>query len=372
MITITRRDALYAALAAISPTARRAFGAAADAEAKPRDSACEIADITWTLGPDFPELRKGGSLGTLHGMVIAAAGMQHPWRESPTTFTYTPGAERWDPLPDMPEGRVYLDGVTVGDAFYAVGGRHNGTRKEVFRLRRQGDNWTWDRMPSMRRDRGWFAVDRIGTKIIVAGGNRFAPGEAAFTPKSTLATAEWFDTAKPDAGWQALPSFPGQSRGWVAGATAAGKFHIFGGSHHLLKDGKRNSPRLRTAAAFDPASGKWSALPDLPYPVSGLDAVAYADRYIILVGGAAFMSAEQKERWPQDPNHYSNVVLVFDTKTQTYHPMPSPVPYGTNDIRVTRIGETIYALGGENIHKPTSNTTKWLRVGKIVRRDREK
>jgi len=43
----------------------------------------------------------------------------------------------------------------------------------------------------------------------------------------------------------------------------------------------------------------------------------------------------------------------------------SPMPYGTNDIRVTRIGDRIYALGGENIPKPTRNTTKWLRIGEI-------
>lgn len=357
---LSRRTVLALGGAALGrlmlPVALRA-GAAGD---------LEIADITWTLGPDFPELRKGGSLGTLEGRVIAAGGMQHPWRESPTTFAYTPGSGEWERLPDMPEGRVYMDGVAVGDAFYVVGGRHDGaTRSDVFRLRRQTDRWQWDRVPSLRGDRGWFALDRLGTKMIAAGGNRFGPGEGAFTPDSTLATAEWLDTTRLDAGWQPLPDFPGQSRGWIAGAAVAGRFYIFGGSHHLLEGGKRVSPRLTEAAVFDPASQEWSRLPELPYPVSGLDAVAYRDRYVVLLGGAAFMSDEQKARWPQEDGHYSNVVLVFDTQTRNYYPMPSPMPYATNDIRATIVGDHIFALGGENIEPATSNTTKWLRVGQI-------
>lgn len=60
------------------------------------------------------------------------------------------------------------------------------------------------------------------------------------------------------------------------------------------------------------------------------------------------------------------VVLVYDTRQDRYDMMPSPMPYGTNDIRAARIGKTVYAVGGENIDKATSNTTNYLRIGTVV------
>jgi hypothetical protein len=336
------------------------------ADATAAGGRCEIVDITWTLGPEFPELRKGGTLGVLDGKIISAAGMRHPWLESPTTWALTPADTKWEPLPDVPEGRVYLEGVAVGDTFYAVAGRFRGaTRKDVYRLRRQGGRWTWDRAPSLRQDRGWFAIGTVGTKILVAGGNRFGPGEEAFGPGSTLKTAEWLDTARPDEGWKPLPDIPGATRGWVAGASAGGKFYIFGGSWFEMVDGKRNSRRLREALVFDPQANRWSALPEIPYAVSGMDAVTWKDRYIILLGGAADLSAEQRKQWKPQAGYYCNVVLVFDTKTATYHAMPSPMPYATNDVRAAILGDNVYALGGESIDKATSNTTQWLRIGRI-------
>jgi hypothetical protein len=44
-----------------------------------------------------------------------------------------------------------------------------------------------------------------------------------------------------------------------------------------------------------------------------------------------------------------------------------PVP--TNDIRVVLLGDRLYALGGENIEPATSNTTPWLRIGRIQKSD---
>ena len=49
--------------------------------------------------------------------------------------------------------------------------------------------------------------------------------------------------------------------------------------------------------------------------------------------------------------------------------MGSLLPVPTNDIRVVVLGGEIFALGGENIEPATSNTTAWLRVGRIKRRD---
>jgi hypothetical protein len=41
------------------------------------------------------------------------------------------------------------------------------------------------------------------------------------------------------------------------------------------------------------------------------------------------------------------------------------IPMPTNDIRVVLHKDTLYTLGGENIEPATSNTTPWLRIGRI-------
>ncbi len=51
---------------------------------------CEIADITWTLGPNLPEFRKGGCLTAMDGKIISVFGMRQPWGEMATMYTYDP------------------------------------------------------------------------------------------------------------------------------------------------------------------------------------------------------------------------------------------------------------------------------------------
>lgn len=326
-----------------------------------------IKDITWRLGAPFPELRKGCSLGVFEGKPISAGGMGHPWRESPTTYQYDPKADTWIALPDLPKGRVYMDGVSLPEAFYVIGGRREGqTLAELTRLARQDGKLRWADLKPMTVDRGWAAMDTWKTCIIVAGGNRFAKGQPAFNEKSTSSAVELFDTAHPEKGWTRLPDIPGHSRGWVAGAVVGDAFYLFGGSHFRIVDGKRQSDRLRETLRLDLKARTWSRRTDMPYAISGLDAVSYEDRYVILLGGAPDWSTEQNKRYGRKPNEYSNRVLVYDTKGDAFEMMPSPMPHGTNDIRAARIGKTIYALGGENIDKATSNTTDYLRIGTIV------
>ena len=57
--------------------------------------------------------------------------------------------------------------------------------------------------------------------------------------------------------------------------------------------------------------------------------------------------------------------MVEEEGADRWTVLPSLLPMPTNDIRVVLIGDTLYALGGENIEPATSNTTAWLRIGAI-------
>jgi hypothetical protein len=105
----------------------------------------------------------------------------------------------------------------------------------------------------------------------------------------------------------------------------------------------------------------------MPFGIGNGDAIAYQDRYVIILGGAYAISAQDALQYPpREPGYYNNLVTVFDTVTEEYKVLPTPMPYGTGDIRLAIDGNTIFAVAGENIDPNTSNTTRWFRMGQIV------
>ncbi|MBI3921648.1 MAG: hypothetical protein HY318_09545 [Armatimonadetes bacterium] len=324
--------------------------------------------IDWTLGPPFPELKKGGAFGVAGNLLVSAGGMNFPWRETATTFAFDPGVAKWLPLPDLPEGRCYLDGVGVGRDLYAIGGRAGGrTRAEGFRLSRSGDRWKWARIASMNQDRGWSGIAAAGNLIFCVAGNRFGPGEPTCSDKSTVATVEAYRLGKPDKGWLNVATLPGPPRGWIAAACAAGRLFAFGGGYFDLSSGKQETRRSVLAYAFEPRANRWSRIADLPTPLSGADAVAYRNRYIILIGGCSVTSHTVFEpSLGRSVEEYNDIVWVYDIREDRYTPLNDRLPHGVNDVRAAILGDTVYALGGENVDEPTSNTTNYFQIGRIV------
>ena len=195
------------------------------------------------------------------------------------------------------------------------------------------------------------------------------------TPKSFFLgrSVEMLDTSIPNAKWKTVTEMPGVSRGWSGAESTGGKIYLIGGSHFFDPKPSEGPDRKRLEELWqlDPNSLRWERRAALPYHVAGFDCCVYRDRYIILVGGAASLedfSDEMRKQQQQDRFHasyYSPFVLVYDTVTDRWQRMPSLMPVAANDIRVVLVGETLYALGGENIEPATSNTTPWLRIGRI-------
>jgi len=65
---------------------------------------------------------------------------------------------------------------------------------------------------------------------------------------------------------------------------------------------------------------------------------------------------------------YNDVVWVYDVETNAYTALEQRLPHGVNDIRAAASGRTVYAIGGENVDKETSNTADHFQIGKIVSR----
>ncbi len=324
--------------------------------------------IDWREGPAYPDLVKGGALGVLGGYVVCAGGMNYPWRESPAAYAFDPCVGQWLPLRDMPEGRVYTAGVSVGDSFFVIGGRFDGqTRGDCFKISFSPNRWTWSRIPSLNVPRGWAGVATDADLILCIGGNRFVPGEPMCSEQSTVSTVEGFRLTDPIRGWFTLPPLPGHSRGWLATAYARGRFFVFGGVYLEVAGDTRSNIRVAEACSLTPATQEWFRLADLPTPLSGAAAVTYQDRYIIILGGCAGPAREVFDsRLGRTVGEYNDVVWVYDLETDTYAALDERLPHGVNDLRAAIAGDTIYLLGGENVDQETSNTTNHFQIGTIV------
>ena len=330
-------------------------------------SAGEIKDIQWRLGPNLPEYRKGGCACVLNGKVVSVFGMRQPWGEMATMYVYDPETDWWSRGVDAPVGQCYVQGAECGGAFYSIGGRKGQVRGECYRLEDEGGGYVWTRIASLNQARGWAPSVAVGESLYVFGGAQGGHGP-------TLDTVEALDVSDRNAAWRTVGRIPGPSRGWLAAAAVGGKIYVIGGSHFVAPKPAEGPDRERLAEVleFDPATLEWEKRSSLPYRLSGMDCCVYADRYIIVVGGApevddftqemsaAYEATDRRE------SYYCPFVMVYDTETDCWRRLPSPLPMPTNDVRVVLIAKKLYVLGGENIEPATSNTTAWFRIGEIV------
>ncbi len=155
---------------------------------------CEIADITWELGPNLPEFRKGGCATALGGKIVSVFGMRQPWGEMATMYLFDTKARQWERGPDGPIGQTYVQGAELGGAFYSIGGRSRekgGVHTLCYRLNSNDGKYTWKQIASLKERRGWAPSVSVDGKLYVFGGSQSGRGP-------TLSSVEMLDTFDPE------------------------------------------------------------------------------------------------------------------------------------------------------------------------------
>jgi N-acetylneuraminic acid mutarotase len=93
------------------------------------------------------------------------------------------------------------------------------------------------------------------------------------------------------------------------------------------------SSNTRTVQRYDPNTGQWTTLPNVPKPVSGAGA-AVVDHQLIVVGGESTTSV-------------FTTAQAYDLTTRTGHWTTLPnLTHGRHGLAVTAIGRTLYAIDG--------------------------
>jgi len=328
----------------------------------------KIQDITWSLGPDLPHYRKAAVTAVIEGQVISACGMEHPWAESAETFalpSLEQGAE-WQQLPNCPLGRAYVQGTAAGNSLYVIGGRRNfAAIPDVDKLNRNAQGWSWSSLPDLNVPRAGAPAAFIGSKLYVVGGTTWNGKN-----NDSLGSVEVLDTAAANPAWTVVTQIPGSPRAWSSVAGINGKLYVFGGMDWTKRaDGTDVRNQLDEVKVYDPATNTWQNLPPLPFPWHGHECAVYQNRYVIILGGCCYNYPEEyrerKAAIPSNENYYNPFVIVYDTQEPGYRVLPTPLLYPTNNIGAALVGDTVVAIGGENIDPATSNTTKYVRYGAI-------
>ena len=111
--------------------------------------------------------------------------------------------------------------------------------------------------------------------------------------------------------------------------------------------------------AYDPASNSWSAIRDLPFSCRAATAVAYDDRYLLIMG-PYIASAEEVKVHGQDYGT-SAAALLYDTRQDSYAPL-EPMPRAVCEVAFVRRGDRVYGMGGEQLYKIRS---PYLFIGQV-------
>jgi hypothetical protein len=203
-------------------------------------------------------------LGALEGFAFSATG---------DVWVLDVAARRWESKARMEVGRQRgSSGVAVvGGDVYLVGGFRGGAVDDVDVYRSATD--TWERVADLPAARDHGGAQAIGAMIYTVGGRR---GGIESVERDL-----WrFDTARPADGWVAVAPMP-TARGGFALGVVRGQLVVVGGEGNDLVP----SGVFAEAELYDPAADRWFALPSMPAPRHGMQAVAIGDT-LFVPGGA--------------------------------------------------------------------------------------
>lgn len=239
------------------------------------------------------------------------------------------GPERWESGPDAPLPRQEAAFAALGDSLYLAGGFEEGgaesARQDVYDIGARA----WSIAPPMPEPAHHISAAGLGGRVFYVGGLQtlgFVPTGRmwAYDPATRL--------------WSLKAGLPaGRERGAGAVAVHDGRIVYVGGAR-VVADG--SGPPRRVAVAmvdmYDPATDRWTALPDMPSARDHL-AAAVVGHKLYAVGGRALrmdMPVAATE--------------VLDLKKLEWRGGLAPIPSPRGGLAAGVVGDEIVTVGGEN------------------------
>ncbi len=230
----------------------------------------------------------------LNGKIYAFGGFVPPasgppaWVPIDNAWEYDPGADTWKALAPMPTRRGSPVAASVGGKIYVIGGvsTHPGSSEPAVHPARphralatveeyDPATDTWRARSPMPTARNHAAVGAVNGKIYVLGGRL---GAAFISVASNTDVVEEYDPATDQ--WGAVRARMPTPRSAVAWGVHGGRIYVAGGEY---QDG-RLMATFRALEAYEPATNRWTVLPQLPVPRHGLAGAVIGNRLHLVSG----------------------------------------------------------------------------------------
>ena len=270
--------------------------------------------IAWRSLPDAPTPRLMMAWTVLDDKIWIAGGMSHG-----TTLqivqSYDPQTGAWQAQPPLPVPLHHATATTYRGEVVVIGGASDelaNASNKVYALR----GGSWVELPSLTHARAAAAAAVVGDKLVVAGGQN----EKQLVPQTEVFDGQsWKDAAD-------LPT-PREHL-----AAVSDGFYVYTVGGRFLSADKNSAAFER----FDPQSGEWTKLVDMPTP-RGSYGATFIDGRIVALGG-------------EEPTRVLDTAEMYDIAEGTSISLP-PIPTARHGEVVASVGNTVYCIGGAN--RPT-------------------
>lgn len=268
----------------------------------------------WRSLPDAPTARLMTAWAVLDDKIWIMGGLRNGVALQ-TVESYDPRAGVWQPQPSLPIPLHHAAAATYRGEVVVLGGASSDLTQastKVFALRKGN----WVELPNLTHARAAPAAAVVGDKLVVAGGQN---------AKQLVPQTEVFDGSS----WHDAANMP-TPREHLA-AVSDGTYVYTVGGRFLSAD--KNSAAFER---FDPQSGAWTKLVDMPTP-RGSYGATFIDGRIVAVGG-------------EEPTRVLGVAEMYDIAEGKWTTLP-PTPTPRHAETVATVGNTVYCIGGAN--RPT-------------------
>ena len=264
----------------------------------------------WRPLPDAPTARLMAASTVLDGKIYIAGGMLGHAETLDTFESFDPKTGEWQTLPPLPVPLHHAAAAAYRGEIVVLGGASDtvaDASNKVFAFR----DGKWEELPSLQFARAAPSAAVVDDKLVVVGGQ---------DDKKLVTQTEVFNGDS----WTSAADMP-TAREHLA-AVSDGVYVYAVGGRALSAD-----ENIAAFERFDPESGNWEKLPDMPTP-RGSYGAALVDGRIVAVGG-------------EEPTRVLATVEMFDISTgkwTTQAPINTPV----HGEVVQAIDTTVYTIGG--------------------------
>jgi N-acetylneuraminic acid mutarotase len=268
----------------------------------------------WRSLPDAPTARLMMAWTVLGDEIWVAGGMRHG-ETLQTVESYNPRTGEWKTQPPLPIPLNHATAATYRGEMVVIGGAEDAiatASNKVFALR----DGKWTELPPLQHARAAAAAAVVNDKLVVVGGQN---------EKKLVAQTEVFDGKS----WTQAAELP-TPREHLAAVSDGVYVYTIGG--RFLSSDDNSSAFER----FDPVSGNWEKLANMPTP-RGSYGAAFIDGRIVVVGG-------------EEPTRVLDTVEMYDIASSKWRSL-APINTPVHGAAVAAVGSTVYVIGGAD--RPT-------------------